>query len=137
MSNLAHTYGNQGQWSEAEQLHVKVLERRKVILGEDHPDTLSSMNNLANTYGNQGQWSEAEQLQVKGHLHIVGEGAAHKLKPSPFSLTTLLSAIRALRSALNTDTLTSMNNLAQTYGKQGQWSEAEQLQVKELEAYKV
>jgi hypothetical protein len=31
-------------------------------LGEDHPDTLTSMANLASTLWNQGRWEEAEQL---------------------------------------------------------------------------
>jgi len=31
-----------------------VLEKRKQVLGDDHPDTLLSMANLACTYGNQG-----------------------------------------------------------------------------------
>jgi len=43
---------------------VVVIEKRKRLLGEDHPDTLSSMANLAATYRNQGRWKDAEVLQV-------------------------------------------------------------------------
>ncbi|KIV99022.1 uncharacterized protein PV09_09249 [Verruconis gallopava] len=35
------------------------------VLGEEHPDTLTSMANLASTYRNQGRWKEAEELQAK------------------------------------------------------------------------
>ena len=47
MANLASTYRNQGRWKEAEELDVQVIETRKRVLGQAHPDTLTSMNNLA------------------------------------------------------------------------------------------
>jgi len=34
-------------------MHEKVLAKEKVILGEDHPSTLTSMHNLADTYRQQ------------------------------------------------------------------------------------
>lgn len=36
-----------------------------LLLGPDHPDTLTSMNNLAVTYSNQQRWAEAETLQLQ------------------------------------------------------------------------
>jgi hypothetical protein len=39
---------------EAAKIKREVLEKRRRILGEEHPDTISAMNNLANTLGNQG-----------------------------------------------------------------------------------
>ncbi|OCK72871.1 hypothetical protein K432DRAFT_38395 [Lepidopterella palustris CBS 459.81] len=50
MANLASTYIDQGRWKEAEELDVQVMETRKRVLGEGHPDTLTSMANLASTY---------------------------------------------------------------------------------------
>lgn len=47
MANLASTYWNQGRLKEAEELEVRVIETRKRVLGEEHPDKLSSMANLA------------------------------------------------------------------------------------------
>ncbi|KAK5805751.1 hypothetical protein VI817_000009 [Penicillium citrinum] len=47
---LAGAYRNHGQWEEAEQLEVQVLNSRKTKLGEDHPNTLTSMANLALMY---------------------------------------------------------------------------------------
>jgi hypothetical protein len=49
---LATAYWLEGRWEEAEQLEVQVMETRKMKLGEDHPDTLTSMASLASTYRN-------------------------------------------------------------------------------------
>ncbi|KAH7108963.1 hypothetical protein EDB81DRAFT_429921 [Dactylonectria macrodidyma] len=65
MGNLASAYRNQGQWKEAEKLEVQVMEMRKKVLGEERPDTLTSMSNLAVTYSNQGRWEEAEELEAR------------------------------------------------------------------------
>jgi len=47
-------YHEAGYWKEAEELQVAVMQMRKRILGEEHPNTLLSMGNLASTYRNQG-----------------------------------------------------------------------------------
>ena len=47
---IAHVYNEQGQWNEVEELEVVMLAKKKRLLGEDHPDTLSSMESLANMY---------------------------------------------------------------------------------------
>ncbi|NET40215.1 MAG: tetratricopeptide repeat protein [Cyanothece sp. SIO1E1] len=36
--DLAEFYQSQGRYSEAESLHIQVLEQRKRLLGDDHPD---------------------------------------------------------------------------------------------------
>ncbi|KAJ5128088.1 hypothetical protein N7448_008867 [Penicillium atrosanguineum] len=43
----------------AEQLEVQVMETRKTKLGEDHPDTLTSMANLAFTWKSSGHDAKA------------------------------------------------------------------------------
>ena len=40
-------YQNQGRYAEAEALYLATLETCKRVLGDEHPDTLWSMNNLA------------------------------------------------------------------------------------------
>jgi hypothetical protein len=40
----------EGRYEEAEELEVQVMETRMRVLGEEHPDTLASMNNLAFTW---------------------------------------------------------------------------------------
>ncbi|KAM7188718.1 hypothetical protein V8F33_010488 [Rhypophila sp. PSN 637] len=49
ISMFAIVLHHQGRWKEAESLEVQVMETRKRVLGEDYPDTLTSMNNLAFT----------------------------------------------------------------------------------------
>jgi hypothetical protein len=41
------------------------METRKRVLGQEHPDTLTSIANLASTFWNQGRWKEAEDLFVQ------------------------------------------------------------------------
>jgi len=112
-TNIAYVLHEQGQWKKAEALEVVVMEKRMHALGEEHPDTLTSMGNLAATYRNQGQWNKAEALQVvvmEKRKHVLGEE--------------------------HPDTLRSMGNLAATYRKQGQWKKAEALQVVVMEKTK-
>jgi len=59
----AITLLSDGRWKEAEELFVQVMETSKRVLGDEHPDTLTSMNNLASTYRKQGRWKEAEEMQ--------------------------------------------------------------------------
>ena len=65
MANLASTYRNQGRWKEAEELFVQVMETFKRVLGQEHPDTLTSIANLAMTYMSQGRRTEAKELQIE------------------------------------------------------------------------
>ena len=51
-NTISGVYYKEGRWKEAEELVVQVMETRKRVLGEEHPDTLSSMANLASTYRN-------------------------------------------------------------------------------------
>ena len=71
---------------------MQVLEIRKRVLGEEHPNTLTSMGNLASTYADQGRWKEAEELGVQG-----------------------LEARKRVLGEEHSDTLTSIANLASTY----------------------
>jgi hypothetical protein len=59
MGNLTSTYRNQGQWNEAEEVEVQVMEISKRVLESEHHDTLSGMNNLAFTLMSQGCNGEA------------------------------------------------------------------------------
>jgi len=61
----SHLALRQGRYDEAEQINTKTLEIKRRIFGEEHPDTLGSMNNLASVYASQGRNEEAEKLHVK------------------------------------------------------------------------
>jgi CHAT domain-containing protein len=60
--NLGELYRSQGKRSEAEGMYQAALEIRKEKLGENHPDTASTMNALALLYQAQGRYADAEQL---------------------------------------------------------------------------
>jgi hypothetical protein len=59
---LALLYQKQGRYADAESLHVATLEKRKRVLGEEHPDTLTSMHELTLLYQIQGRHDEARPL---------------------------------------------------------------------------
>ena len=58
-------YSNEGRYAEAVTLQASVLEIRRRVLGEEHPNTLNSMNSLAGLYRRQAKYAEAEQLDKK------------------------------------------------------------------------
>ncbi|OCK93590.1 uncharacterized protein K441DRAFT_565439, partial [Cenococcum geophilum 1.58] len=55
-------YREQGRWKKAEELEMQIIETSKRVLGEGHPDTLTSMKNLAFTLKSQGRNNEALNL---------------------------------------------------------------------------
>ena len=102
-----------GRYREAEGPFKEASQTFKKVLGEEHPDTLTSMANLASTYRNQGRWKEAEELFVQ-----------------------VMETRKRVLGAEHPDTLTSMANLASTYRNQGRWKEAEELEVQVMETRK-
>ena len=44
------------------------MEKTKQILGDEHPDTLTSIANLVSTYRNQGHFEKAEALEMMGMM---------------------------------------------------------------------
>jgi tetratricopeptide (TPR) repeat protein len=95
-----------GDWDNAEQLDVQVVDMRKKLLGAEHIHTLDSIAYLSRTYRSQGRWNEAEQLNVQ-----------------------VVDMRKKLLGAEHPHTLDSIENLASTYRNQGRWNEAEQLQI--------
>ncbi|KAH8727406.1 kinesin light chain 3 [Phaeosphaeriaceae sp. PMI808] len=102
-----------GRYKEAEELEVQVMQTWKRVLGDEHPDTLTSMANLASTYSKQGRSREAEGLQVQ-----------------------VMQKRRRVLGAEHPSTLLSMGDLASTYSNQGRWQEAEELQVQVMQTRK-
>ena len=142
----------QGQWKDAEKLQTQAVELRRVVLGEEHPLTLTSMGNLASTFSNQGRWKEAELLFVQvvemlkkvlkeehpdtlinmGNLASIFSSQGRWKEAESLEVQVMETRKRVLGEE-HSDTLTSMANLASTYRSQGRWKEAEELQAKELE----
>nr|NCR60363.1 CHAT domain-containing protein [Microcystis aeruginosa LL13-06] len=97
------------RYSEAEPLYKEALAIRKQQLGDNHPDTATSLNNLAALYESQGRYSEAEPLYKQA-----------------------LAIIKQQLGDNHPDTATSLNNLALLYESQGRYSEAEPLYNRSL-----
>ena len=152
---FASFYSAQGLYREAEKLEQLNVETRKSVLGQEHPDTLTSMGSLASTYWNQGRWTEAEELGVQ----IVETRKRVLGREHPSTLTSMNNLASAYRNQgrwteaeelevqvtetrkrvlgqEHPDTLTSMANLASTYTNQGRWTEAEELEVQVTETRK-
>ncbi|THH16169.1 hypothetical protein EW146_g4419 [Bondarzewia mesenterica] len=109
-SRFGLAYDEGGRWEAARALELVVMETRRRVLGEEHPDTLTAMGNLASTFSDQGRWKEAESLEVvvmETRQRVLGEE--------------------------HPDTLSTMANLASTFSNQGRWKEAESLEVAVME----
>ncbi|WP_423202526.1 CHAT domain-containing tetratricopeptide repeat protein [Microcystis flos-aquae] len=119
---------------------------RKQQLGDNHPDTATSLNNLAALYRVQGRYSEAEPL-YKQALAIWKQQLGDNHPDTAISLNNLALLYKSqgryseaeplLKQALairkqqlgdnHPDTAQSLNNLAELYRVQGRYSEAEPL----------
>ena len=100
----------QGDRPGAGRIQEQVLDVLRRVLGEEHPDTLTSMNNLALTLLDQGDMAGARKIQEQ-----------------------VLDVIRCVLGEEHPDTLTSMNNLAQTLKGQGDLSGARKIEEQVLD----
>jgi tetratricopeptide (TPR) repeat protein len=148
---LGHYDHARGAYTDAALSRRKSRDTLSTVQGDEHPDTLISMNNLALTLRAQGDLSDARALQEQVlAVRLRLQGADH-----PDTLTSMnnlastlrgqgdLSGARALQEqvlavqrrvlgAEHPNTLTSMNNLALTLGDQGDLSGARALEEQVL-----
>ncbi|KAL8786835.1 MAG: hypothetical protein Q9213_002572 [Squamulea squamosa] len=94
----------QPRFQESKVLGLRAVEAQKRILGEEDPETLSTMSHLAMTYFDLSQWKEAEELELQ----------------------TMELRMRVLRGE-HPDTLIGMSNLVYLHNCQGWWKQAEEL----------
>jgi len=104
MDTIGLVYQNLGLYSRAQPLLTRALETRRRVLGDDHPDTLSSMTHLAALEEAEGLFEEAEKLEGM----VVERG-------------------RAVLGRDHPATLSAMKVLAVLYARQGRYPEAEKL----------
>jgi non-specific serine/threonine protein kinase/serine/threonine-protein kinase len=62
MLTIGLVYQNLALYKDAEPYLEKSLERRRRLLGPEHPDTLAAMHALADVYNDQGKYTQAEKL---------------------------------------------------------------------------
>jgi hypothetical protein len=75
MNNLATVYLNRRKLPESEKLYTKVLETQRKVLGEQHPDTLTSMGNLGSSFLSQRKFAQAESLLVSSYEGMLQRAA--------------------------------------------------------------
>jgi len=102
-----------GRYHEAEDPCRRSAKLFTKFLGQEHPDTLTSIYNLAMIYQFQRQWKEAEEISVQ-----------------------LVETTKRVLGQEHSHTLTRMGNLASIYYMQGRMKEAEELEVHVVETSK-
>ncbi|KAJ7927299.1 hypothetical protein B0H13DRAFT_2265646 [Mycena leptocephala] len=144
-----------GRYTEAKDLQMTVLVKRKQLLGDAHLDTLLAMNDLAVTYLKLQEFKNAEELQVvvlEKRKHLLGDDHPHTLRAMGNLAATyrnlkrfkkaeeLEVAVLEKRKQLlgddHPDTLRAMANLAATYRELEEFTKAEELEVVVLEKRK-
>ncbi|HEX8876014.1 MAG TPA: tetratricopeptide repeat protein [Phycisphaerales bacterium] len=150
--SLADLYESIGLYDAALPLQQSALETRRRLLGDDHPDTLHSLNNAALLQQSRGMLAEAETLYREAldrRRRILGDD--HRLTVTSISnlglalqargqfaeaLTLQQQALHKRRRILgdeHPETLTSINNLAGLFQAQGRLADAEPLYREALE----
>ena len=134
----------QGRFAEAEPYFLDVLESRRRLLGEEHPNTLLAINNMGALLLSQGRFAEAEphvleamevRRRVLGEDHpatlmsINNVGALLRFQgklteAEPYVLETLQRSRRVLGED-HVETLMSSNNFGVLLRDQGRLNEAE------------
>jgi tetratricopeptide (TPR) repeat protein len=152
---LANNTGNVlAHWGRAElggALFGSLSAQAARWLGEEHPDTLSSMNGLASALRAQGDYAGAQKLQervLEAMRRILGEDHANTLVLMNNLANTLsdqgdhagaqklqervLKVRRRILGQEHPHTLSSMNNLANTLSDLGDYAGAQKLQEQVL-----
>ena len=152
ISSLASWFKEKIQWNKAESLFRRALEGREKALGEDHPDTLRSVNNLGNLLMQKGDYEAAEALyrralegreKALGADHLDTLGSVGNIGVLLYGKDDFDGAEALVRRALegyekalgaeHPDTLSSVNNLGLLLRKKGDFNGAEALYRRALE----
>jgi len=152
---IGNTYLDLGLYPQAQIQMERAYEIRSRRLGEEHPDTLQTMNNLAALYIDQNKGPQAEPLLNRAwqvRRRTLGE-------ENPETLVTLnnLAALdrmdgkypeaellykrgleirRRVLGENHRSTALTMHNLASLYRLEGKYAEAEPLQTRSLEIWR-
>ncbi len=153
--SFALVYSEVGRVREALQLTERVVEVYKMTLGEEHPDTLSSIHNLAIMYSEAGERQKALRLTeqvVEIYKRTLGEehpntlGSIHNLAIRYSEAGERQKALRLTEQVIeirertlgeeHPDTLRSIHNLAIRYSEVGERQKALRLTEQVVEIYK-
>jgi tetratricopeptide (TPR) repeat protein len=155
MHYIGSSLRNCGRLKEAQGIQEQVLEVKKRTLGEEHLDTLTTMNGLVITYAQLGGRlkvvQELREKVLEVRRHTLGEehpDTLHSMNNLAITYTELggrlkevqeleekvLEVTRRTLGEEHPDTLTNMNNLALLYKELGgRLKQAQELEEKVLE----
>ncbi|KAK4221894.1 hypothetical protein QBC38DRAFT_520823 [Podospora fimiseda] len=144
---LLYSARGEGYRTSAEPYYNLSFSLHKDVLGEENPDTLTSMSNLAVSYAKQGNLEKAEELgeevlrireKVLGEEHPDTLISRHNLasiyldqKRWTMAMSTQKLVLETRRRVLGVDdptTISSMLNLATTYRCMGECEDAAEVQ---------
>ncbi|GAA1543619.1 FxSxx-COOH system tetratricopeptide repeat protein [Dactylosporangium maewongense] len=134
---------HQGHIAKAVAAFEQILADRQRVLGENHPDTLTTRGNLADAYHDAGRIDEAiavlqqlltdqqrlvgdddpNTLSTRGNLAVCHH-AAGRVDQAVAAFEELLTDRRRVLGEYHPDTLTTRNNLADAYLDGGRTDEA-------------
>jgi tetratricopeptide (TPR) repeat protein len=142
---------SRGQYRQALTLHEQALTGLRRVLGDDHPDTLTSMNNLAMTrraFGDADGARDLHEQALAGRRRVLGQDhpdtlhSMNNLAATRRELGDLqgarnlheqgLAGLRRLLGEDHPNTLRSMNNLAMTRRAVGDLDGARELHEQAL-----
>jgi tetratricopeptide (TPR) repeat protein len=145
---------NRGQYRQARRLQEQTVDASRRVLGDDHPDTLTSMNDLATIQADLADLKGARKLyeyilaarwRVLGDDHAATLQSMNSLAEAHHDLGDYRGAhnlheqtLAAHRRVLGDDhpaTLQSMNNLAATRAALGDYQGARELYEQTRDAY--
>ena len=152
-NTIAQTYSGLGNMKEAVQQLRRVLELRRKTLGEQHPDTLETLQDLGHALSEDGNYPEAERYIVQAiRMRSAAVGEHHpatlnakeilanlRVRQSKYSdaralLTEIFEARRKQLGASHPETLAAESQLALVIRFDGDLQEARALQLKVFEA---
>ncbi|USP80990.1 hypothetical protein yc1106_08264 [Curvularia clavata] len=142
-----------GQYKRAEELYIQVMESRRRVLGNHHPDTLASINNLGLVLLSQGKYDEAEVINrraLEAREKLIGREhpdtlssvnnlgsvllSQGKYEEAEVMLRQVLEVREKLLGREDPRTLISVSNLGPVLLSQGRYEEAEEMERRALEA---
>jgi tetratricopeptide (TPR) repeat protein/CHAT domain-containing protein len=151
LNNLAELYRMQGYLLLAKPLYTEVLDLRKKLLGDSHPDVAQALNNLAVFYVSQGLYSEAENNffaaldifkfnlgdeheQIANYLNNIAEVYREqgRFEDAEKMHLEALNMRKRLLGESHSDIAQSLDNLAAVYENQARYSDAEKMHLAAL-----
>jgi tetratricopeptide (TPR) repeat protein len=149
---MGDAYRDLGLYPEAQRQTERALELRRRSLGEQHPDTLTTMENLGGIYRREGLYTQAERLytkvlrerrQILGGEHpdtltamndlTLVYSEEHKYAEAESMLRRVVDLAPRILGENHPDTLTDIYNLGNLYRQAGNYARAEPLLLKALE----